>query len=393
MTTHKLKIALMGSFPIYPFRDKIKFWNNRPDLTTTWNYNLAYALARIPELDVHFVTMAPLWKTKVLKDEGLTIHFVGHLPKLDKWDNLTDMRYSCSVLRRYLRKLKPDLIHGSGTDHEYAYVAATSKTPNVITVHGVMKENAVKAPPPKGSVVWQYIRHEPLAIKAAKHLISINPYVEQQFPEFKGKVYRIENPISPSFFSSKGEPRHDFVFVGKMNERKRVLNLLEAVLQIKERHPGLTVKLIGGGEAAYIEKIHVFIKEHGLEGGVEFVGPLQQDEVAMEIAGAKCLVLPSIEETAPMVIAEAQAMGTPVVATDVGGVKHMVKDGESGFVVPPDRVDVLTERLATILDDHELRKKMSVSARRAAQAYHPDEVARKTVACYQQIMESQISGS
>ena len=199
-----MKIALMGSFPIYPFRNRIRFWNNRPDLTTTWNYNLTYALARIPELEVHFLTMAPLWKTRVLKEDSLSIHFIGHLPKLNKWDNLTNMGYSSSVLRRYLKKLKPDLVHGSGTDHEYGFVAATSNYPNVITVHGVMKENAVKAAPPAGSVVWQYIKHEPLALETARHLISINPYVEQQFPEYRGEVYRIENPISPDFFKVRG---------------------------------------------------------------------------------------------------------------------------------------------------------------------------------------------
>lgn len=379
----------MGSFPIYPFRDKIKFWNNRPDLTTTWNYNLAYALARIPELEVHFVTMAPLWKTKVLKDQNLTIHFVGHLPKLDKWDNLTNMRYSCSILRRYLQKLKPDLVHGSGTDHEYGYVAATCKYPNVITVHGVMKENAVKAPPPPKSVVWKYIKHEPLVIRAAKHLISINPYVEQQFPEFKGTVYRIENPISPAFFEQQGNKKSDLVFVGKMNERKRVLNLLMAVDQIRAKHASLSVKLIGGGDAAYIEKIHAFIKEHTLADCVELVGPLQQNEVAQCIAEAKCLVLPSIEETAPMVIAESLAMGTPVVATDVGGVKYMLEDGSSGFVVPPDDVGTLAERLSLLLDDDELRAQMSGAARLAAKAYHPDEVARKTQACYLRILSGE----
>ena len=377
----------MGSFPIYPFKDRIKFWNNRPDLTTTWNYNLAYALARIPELEVHFVTMAPLWRTKVLKDQNLTIHFVGHLPKLDKWDNLTNMRYSCSILRRYLQKLKPDLVHGSGTDHEYGYVAATCKYPNVITVHGVMKENAVKAPPPPKSVVWKYIKHEPLVIRAAKHLISINPYVEQQFPEFKGTVYRIENPISLAFFEQQGNKNIDLVFVGKMNERKRVLNLLEAVVRIQDQHSSLSVKLIGGGDPVYIEKIHRFIKDHNLEGLVDFVGPLQQNEVAQCIAEAKCLVLPSIEETAPMVIAEALAMGTPVVATDVGGVKYMIKDGVDGFVIPPDNVEALAGKLSSVLGEDALRTRMSDAARCAAKVYHPDEVARKTAEVYKTILK------
>jgi len=377
----------MGSFPIYPFRDRVRFWNDRPDLTTTWNYNLAYALARIPDLEVHLLTMAPLWKTKVFRDKNLTIHFIGHLPKLDRWDNWTRMRYSCSILRRYLRKLHPDLVHGSGTDHEYGYVAATSNRPNVITVHGVMKENAVKAPPPKGSVVWQYIRHEPLALQAAKHLISINPYVEQQFPEYSGVIHRIPNPISPSFFETRAEKRTDLVFVGKMTVRKRVLNLLKAVDRIRQRLPDLTVQLIGGGESGYIEQIQTSLDRNQLRSNVKFVGPLQPAEVALAVAGAKCLVLPSIEETAPMVIAEALAMGTPVVATDVGGVKYMVDDGVSGFIVPPENIDALAGKLLELLQDEALQRTMSDASRIAADIYHPDTVAQKTRAVYDAVLK------
>ena len=382
-----MKIALMGSFPIYPFRNRIRFWNNRPDLTTTWNYNLTYALARIPELEVHFLTMAPLWKTRVLKEDNLSIHFIGHLPKLNKWDNLTNMGYSSSVLRRYLKKLKPDLVHGSGTDHEYGYVAATSNYPNVITVHGVMKENAVKAPPPQGSVVWQYIKHEPLALEAARHLISINPYVEQQFPEYRGEVYRIENPISPDFFKVRGKDNTDLVFVGKMNERKRVLNLLEACRTLVKSLPDLSVRLVGGGDPGYLDRIHDFIREHGLGRNVEYAGPLPQAEVAAAIADAKVLVLPSIEETAPMVIAESLAMGTPVVATDVGGVRFMVQEGTDGFVIPPDDTGVLADKLLLVLQDEALRTRLAEAARDSAHVYHPDVVARKTADVYFKIRE------
>jgi hypothetical protein len=121
-----MKIALLGSFPIYPYRNIVKFWNNRPDLTTTWNYNLAKALASIPECEVHFFTNAPLLKTKVINIDGFFIHFVGHLPKINYLDYITRFRYSKLIFHNLLNKLKPDIVHGSGTDHEYAYIATTS---------------------------------------------------------------------------------------------------------------------------------------------------------------------------------------------------------------------------------------------------------------------------
>ncbi|MDF7825422.1 glycosyltransferase family 4 protein [Pontiellaceae bacterium B12227] len=385
-----MKIAVMGSFPIYPFKDRIKFWNNRPNLTTTWNYNLAYALARIPGLEVHFLTMAPLWKTKVLTDENLTIHFIGHLPKLDKLDKLTNMRYSCSILRRYLKQLKPDLVHGSGTDHEYGYVAATCQLPNVITVHGVMKMIGQNAPPPPKSVVWQYIRHEPMAINAASHLISINPYVDQQFPEFSGEVYSIPNPVGPEFFQEvkPGERnKYQIVFVGKIYPLKRVLNLLKALTRIKGRFPEVSLKVVGGvSDVGYQDTLERYVIEHDLRDNIEFCGSQPQDKVMRIMQESSCLVLPSIQETAPMVIAEAFAMGSPVIASDVGGVKYMVDDGENGFVIPPDNIDALAEKLSSILKDSSLRNSMSEAARQSAKLYHPEEVARKTADVYEMIL-------
>jgi glycosyltransferase involved in cell wall biosynthesis len=381
----KLKIALMGSFPIYPYRERVAFWNNRPGLTTTWNYNLAYALAGMPGLEVHFLTHAPLFRTQVLEDRGLFIHFIGHLPKLDQIDRITNLQYSRFNLNRYLRTLNPDVIHASGVEHEYAYVAALSRKPKVLTVHGVISEVVRKNNPPRSCVDWTYARYENFVLAHIPELISINPYVEQQFPDYKGRIHRISNPIAPHFFEQKTSEEYELVFVGRITERKRVLNLIEAVAAVQKKTPAVRLKIIGGGDS-YEMQVRARIEDCGLAGNVTLTGPLPQAQIAEEVAKAACLILPSIEETAPMVIAEAQAMGKPVIATDVGGIKYMVEDGVSGFVVEPDNIDQLTDRIERILNDEALRRSMSIKAREASMKYHPDVVAEKTAAVYREIL-------
>src|SRR2546426_12837575 len=81
------------------------------------------------------------------------------------------------------------------------------------------------------------------------------------------------------------------------------------------------------------------------------------------MAGAKVLVLPSITETAPMACAEAQACGTPVVASRVGGIPAVVDDGETGVLVDPDDVNGLTAAPPRFLGDPALQASLGEAGR------------------------------
>ena len=99
-----MRVAIMGSIPVFPYRDEVRFWNDRPDLTSTWNLNLARALARIDDCEVHFLTNAPLLKTQVIQTDGFHLHFVGHLPKVNYWDYLSRFRYSKAKFDRLIER-------------------------------------------------------------------------------------------------------------------------------------------------------------------------------------------------------------------------------------------------------------------------------------------------
>jgi len=288
-----MKVALLGSFPVFPYRNRVGFWNSREDLTTTWNYNLAKALAATGRCDVHVVTNAPLFRTRSIESQGFTVHFVGHLPKLNWWDYVTRFRYSKWHLHGLLRRLRPDIVHGSGTDHEYAYVATTFPAPNIFTVHGVMRRIVAALQRPPWSADALLARYEAIVARRARFMIALNDYVASQFPDFRGTVFQIPNAVAEEFFAVRRHDGYDIAFVGGMIPLKRVHNVVRAAERLLPRYPGLRIAVVGGGgEPRYTAHVRELVKQFGLERHVLFLGRKEHVEVDQILAGAKVLVLP-----------------------------------------------------------------------------------------------------
>ena len=111
-------------------------------------------------------------------------------------------------------------------------------------------------------------------------------------------------------------------------------------------------------------------------------------QIANEMAKSSMLVLTSLNETAPMVIAEAMTVGLPVVATNVGGVSYMINHKQNGFVVDGDSIDQLSYWISELLLKADLRKKIGTEARKyALSQYDAEIVAQKTYNAYLKILE------
>jgi glycosyltransferase involved in cell wall biosynthesis len=113
------------------------------------------------------------------------------------------------------------------------------------------------------------------------------------------------------------------------------------------------------------------------------LGLLNQDQVEAELARCTTLVLPSGQETSPMVIAEAMAAGVPVVATDVGGVTSLLADGVTGLVVPPAEPKLLAEAIEHLVNQPDLRAELGTKAREvASERFRSSQVAARVLDVY-----------
>lgn len=117
--------------------------------------------------------------------------------------------------------------------------------------------------------------------------------------------------------------------------------------------------------------------------GVTFAGHLDEDEKMRRLASADLFVLPSLHEGFGLVLLEAMRAGLPVVASDSGGPRDVVAEGESGYLVPPGDEATLAERIGRLAADAGLRARMGAAARAAAARYSPARMAAEYLELYE----------
>ncbi len=153
--------------------------------------------------------------------------------------------------------------------------------------------------------------------------------------------------------------------------------------------PEARLRLAGDehSEPEYAAQCRQFVAEQGLGEAVSFLGWLDEPAMQAEYSRCACLALPSWQETAPVAIEQAMAAGKVVVASDVGGVRHLLADGRAGLLVRPDDSAGLAAALRQALQDDALRQRLGQAARSEAERrFRASAVARQTVAVYEEII-------
>lgn len=186
------------------------------------------------------------------------------------------------------------------------------------------------------------------------------------------------------------------LFVGRIEPLKGIDTVMKAVARMgmhDAKHP-FYVAIIGGDPDAEPEemseemvRLQHMCDELCLGQMTLFLGKRAQDTLPYYYSAAEVLLMPSHYESFGMVALEAMACGTPVIASQVGGLAYLVKDGETGFHVPYDSPDVLAEKLGALLRDESLRKRMGEQAAAYARGYAWEEIAKRIVAVYEDEIE------
>lgn len=150
----------------------------------------------------------------------------------------------------------------------------------------------------------------------------------------------------------------ELLTVGRVDAEKNPFLLLDAMAALERLRPG-RFRLTWAGTGPLLEPAVERARELGLDGRVEFPGYVAfGPELLERYRRAHAFVHVSLTEGVPQVLVEALASGTPIVATDVGGVRMALEDGEAGLVVPPADRDALVEAVLRITDDEELRSRL-----------------------------------
>jgi len=175
-----------------------------------------------------------------------------------------------------------------------------------------------------------------------------------------------------TFFRSGANRGNDFpnaiLFVGIVTPLKGIHYLINAFSFIAEEFRQSRLIIIGKEEnVGYADDLRQQIGKLGLENRVRFIGHQSQAELAFRMSEAAVLVLPSKSEGLPRVIIEAMATGTPVIASRVGGIPELIKDGVNGFLIPPGDEQALAEKLRWVLSNPDKARAMGHAGRSFAQ--------------------------
>lgn len=189
------------------------------------------------------------------------------------------------------------------------------------------------------------------------------------------------------------------LFVGRIEPLKGLDTLLRALAILAKGNAldrdCLCLAVIGGeidedgttknGELDYLLKLR---KKFGLLDLVTFLGTRDQDALPYYYSAAEMVVMPSHYESFGMVALESMACGTPVIASHVGGLVHLVEDGVTGYHVPVDDPEALSERILSLLEDKALRYRMGHDAFALAKKYGWEIITSRMMDLYRQMIKA-----
>jgi D-inositol-3-phosphate glycosyltransferase len=181
------------------------------------------------------------------------------------------------------------------------------------------------------------------------------------------------------------------LFVGRIEPLKGLDTLIQAMssLRLPEKQR-VHLAIIGGDPAASpremsaeMARLQKLCDDLSVGQTVVFLGKRDQDRLPYYYSAAELLVMPSHYESFGMVALEAMACGTPVIASEVGGLAYLVRDGETGFTIPDQEPDALCEKSSWLLNDPDLHRAMSERAVEYAQDYAWEKIANQILGVYE----------
>jgi glycosyltransferase involved in cell wall biosynthesis len=201
-------------------------------------------------------------------------------------------------------------------------------------------------------------------LSLADRLIIYSPLLAKKFVKHQRRVLIAHEhfvDLSKFVVKKKIDERLSIVgYIGRLSEEKGVLNLIEAVPLVLKIKPSTQFLICGKGDLS--DKVKKIIKDKELEEHVKLNGWVLHEDVPRVLNELKLLVLPSYTEGLPNITLEAMACGTPVLATPVGAIPDVIKDGETGFLLKSNDPEHIAKKIIELLSKPELLEKVSINA-------------------------------
>ena len=394
-----------------------------PEFLPVWGGVGAYStelvrnLSKHPDMEIHVVTPKRGDSHNVedildFFDHKIEIHNISNA-----YDNFFyNARFQIAVLRRF-KKLNErydfDIVHSMNLVHMPDIFLKFKKTgiPSITTIHTTIDSQSRidgynkyedgffnRAPVEYfSSLFYVYIKFmENQYLRRSENFIAVSNWIRSMLPEYvKDKVRVVHNGIDIERFSPKRSKYFSdmddmngtkILYTGRLLAMKGISTLIDSmkiVLKKEDAH------FIFAGDSR-IKKSRLKKKLEGIsEENYTFMGYVDYEKIEHLYNKVDLFVLPSLTESCPLNILEAMACQLPVVATDVGGIPEIIREGIEGLLVKPGNAEDLAEKISYMIENKKEAEYMALEGRKKVEKrFNSHIMAEKTLGVYEKIIEN-----
>lgn len=370
---------------------------------------LLQGFRRDAETEVHVISCA---RARMESPEKLGPNIFFHSIYVPRIGWMQTLYQGCArSTRQVLRRIQPDIVHGQGTERDCAMSAVLSGFPNVVTIHGNMRELTRMFASEYGLFGWLATRLEDYALRRTAGVFCNSEYTESLVRPRARRTWRVPNPIREEFFRSSshpgpflageggpiGESRKGagpvLINVGAVTSRKRQLELLNMARELHQEGLVFQLWFVGSAVSAnpYAARFLEEVSSGQQERGIRYLGVKNTEDLIRLFDEASALVHFPMEEAFGLVVAEALARGVKLFGTRTGGISEIASGVSDAELFEANDWSRLKRRVAAWVRAGAPRS--GAGSELMCARYHPDHIAKLHLEIYREVTHSERTAS
>jgi glycosyltransferase involved in cell wall biosynthesis len=296
------------------------------------------------------------------------------------------------AVRKKIQALRPDIVHGQGTERDCGICAALSGFPNVVTIHGNMAVLARLQKARFGSFMWCAARLENFTLKRTGGVFCNSQYTEDLVKPRARRVWRVPNSIRAQFFSAPpgvaDSSRCVLVNVGVISQRKQQLELLEMAAEWHRKGLHFELRFVGMADphSEYVRRFLNRIEAAEKVGYARYLGMKSGPELIELFDRSHAIIHVPHEEAFGLVVAEGLARNLKLFAFRVGGVADIASGVDGAALCEPNDWPELSNAVVNWMKRGHPRAVTAATSIR--ERYHPRTVVRRHLEIYEEVLKT-----
>jgi glycosyltransferase involved in cell wall biosynthesis len=354
------------------------------------HHSLLQGFALLNDIEVHIIscTQKPMQSpTKLAENTWF------HSPHVPKFGWLRTGYQGCiRAVRKKVREIDPDIVHGHGTERECAVSAALSGFPTVVTIHGNIAEQARQFGARIGSYLWLQAHVENFAVKRALGIFCNSAYTQSVVRSRARRTWLVPHALRLAFFEPPSQVVQRpcvLLNAGVIGPRKRQLELLDVAEELHRRGLKFEFRFIGfvsENDNGYAQRFLDRIKPMEKAGYARFLGPQPESELVRCFDSVAGVIHFPTEEAFGNVVIESLSRNLKFFGSKLGGILDIAQHAPGAELYSRDDWPGLTAAIERWISQGHLRPGHAAEFIRAR--YHPESIARRHVEIYRDVLSN-----